>query len=286
MAKWSSQIAPTWCPGCGDFGIYVAVKNALVQLNLKKEEVLLCFGIGCSGNAADFFDGYGIHGLHGRSITNASAAKLANHKLKVICLGGDGDGYGIGLSHYIHTARRNIDLTYIVHNNQTYGLTTGQTSPTSDKGMKTKSTPLGAIEEPIHPLELSISSDATFVARSFAGNVDHMTEIFMKAIQHKGFSHVDVLQFCPSFNKKNTADWFKEKVYPLESTYFPNDRVKAFERARETQRLPIGVFYEEKGKPTYEEECVALSQGHTLLEQSLPLTGKTAGVGKSFAPFR
>jgi 2-oxoglutarate/2-oxoacid ferredoxin oxidoreductase subunit beta len=286
MSKWSSAINPTWCPGCGDFGIYVALKQALVQLGLRKEDVMLVFGIGCSGNAADFYDAYGIHGLHGRAITNASAAKLANHKQKVIVLGGDGDGYGIGLSHYLHTSRRNLDITYIVHNNQIYGLTTGQTSPTTDKGTSTKSTPLGAIEEPIHPLELSISSDATFIARSFAGDVEHMTSMFIQAIEHKGFSHIDVLQFCPSFNKKNTAQWYKDHVYNLEQNYKPDNRVRAFERAQERDRLPLGIFFRETGKPTYADECVALKSGQTLVEQTLELTGKTVGVSRSFKKYR
>ncbi len=183
---------PTWCPGCGDFGVLNALTRAVADLGLEPEEVVVVSGIGCSGKISQYFGSYGFHGIHGRALPIAQGVKLANRELTVIAAGGDGDGYGIGLSHVIHAIRRNVDLTYIVMDNHIYGLTTGQLAPTSDKGMKTKTSPYGSVEEPVRPLELALGQGCGFVAQAFSGEIHHMAEVFKKAIQHKGFSLVNV----------------------------------------------------------------------------------------------
>ena len=182
------RIHPDWCPGCGDFSVLAALQTALLELGLEPHQVCVVSGIGCSSNLPGFLNTYGMHTLHGRSLAVATGLKLANHELKVICTGGDGDGYGIGGNHFVHTMRRNVDLTYIVMDNQIYGLTTGQVSPTSVKGMKTKSTPYGSVENPINPIPMAIVGGATYVARAFSGKQRHMVEMMKGAIQHKGFA--------------------------------------------------------------------------------------------------
>ncbi|MFA5793090.1 MAG: thiamine pyrophosphate-dependent enzyme [Candidatus Gracilibacteria bacterium] len=244
-----------WCPGCGDFGILVALKQALFELQLDPEMTMVVSGIGCGSQTPHLIKTYGFHSLHGRSLPVASGMKLANHRMKVIVIGGDGDGYGIGLSHFLNSARRNLDLTYIVQNNQVYSLTKGQTSPTSESGFKSKTTPEGAIEVPVFPLSLAINSGATFVARGFAGDVVHLKEILKKAITHKGFAHVDVLQPCITFNKINTYQWYKERVYKLEDdpSYHPEYKASAIQKAEEWgEKIPTGVYYTAE-RPTYEE---------------------------------
>ncbi len=247
---------PQWCPGCGNFGIIMALRAALSKIGAETHTTVVVSGIGCSGKDAHYVRTYGYEGLHGRTLPVATGIKLANANLKVIAMGGDGDGYGIGLNHVIHSCRRNIDITYIVHNNAIYGLTTGQVSPTSMKGMKTKSTPHGVLEEPIHPLALAITSDATFVA--YSGNIPHMTQVFVEAIQHKGFALVDVLQICPSWNRVNTAEWYKPRIYDLNAKgHDTTNKIMAYEKALEDvssnyERIPIGIFYKVI-KPTYED---------------------------------
>lgn len=252
---------PNWCPGCGDFGILIALKGAMVELNIEPENAVIVSGIGCSGKVPHWIRTYGLHGIHGRPLPVASAAKLSNHELTVFAVGGDGDGYGIGMCHFIHAMRRNIDMTYIVHNNMIYGLTTGQTSPTSEKGMRTKSTPSGVIEVPVNPIALAVSSGATFVARSFAGDVKHLQKTIVDAVKHRGFSLVDVFQPCVSFNFINTYDWYKQRVYDLETVgHNAGDKMAAFAKAQEWgERIPIGVFYEVLS-PTYEDELPQIKE--------------------------
>src|SRR5438105_9705606 len=185
--SYKGKIHPDWCPGCGDFSVLAALQTALFELGLKPHQVVVISGIGCSSNLPGFLNTYGMHTLHGRSLAVGTGLKLANHNLKVICVGGDGDGYGIGGNHFLHTMRRNVDLTYIVMDNQIYGLTTGQTSPTSAKGMKTKSAPMGNVENPINPIPLAITAGATYVARGYTGQVKHLVELIKGAITHKGF---------------------------------------------------------------------------------------------------
>ncbi|MDE1798144.1 MAG: 2-oxoacid ferredoxin oxidoreductase [Candidatus Micrarchaeota archaeon] len=260
----------TWCPGCGDFAILAALKSALSKLSLDPHNVVVASGIGCSGKLPHFIKTYGYEGLHGRSLPAASAIKLANHGLTVIDVGGDGDGYGIGMGHFMHTCRRNIDMTYIVHNNQIYGLTTGQTSPTSEKGFKTKSTPEGVLEEPVNPLQLAICAGATFVARGFSGNLPHLADLMREAITHKGFAFIDVLQPCVTYNKLNTYAYFTQKCYKLDSTYDPTDKFAALKKAEEwADKIPLGVIYKTQ-RPTYEEGLPQLANGPLVRQPVAP----------------
>jgi 2-oxoglutarate ferredoxin oxidoreductase subunit beta len=248
-----------WCPGCGNFGLLTALKGALAELGLKRHETVIVSGIGCSGKTPHYVNTYGFESLHGRPLPVASGIKLANTGLTVIAEGGDGDGYGIGVQHFVHIMRRNYDLNYIVHNNQVYGLTTGQASPTSLPGMKTKTTPWGVIETPFNPIAYAINGGATYVARGFAGDPVHLKELIKGAISHKGFALLDVFQPCVTFNYLNTFQWFQQRLYKLETSgHDPKDRNAAMEKALEDSRsgytkVPIGLFYKEE-RPTYEEQ--------------------------------
>lgn len=254
---------PQWCPGCGDYAISLAIKNALAQSGVDPHNAVIVSGIGCSGKMPHYVRAYGFEGLHGRVIPPASGIHLANQELTVIGVGGDGDGYGIGMGHFIHVMRRNYDMTYIVHDNQVYGLTTGQTAPTTQKGMKTKSTPYGNLEEPVHPIPLALTMGATYVARGFAGDIAHLTSIIEGGIKHKGFALIDILQPCVTFNKLNTYDYWKQRCYKLEEQgHDPSSHEKALEKANEDwktnyEKIPIGLFYKEE-KPTYESELPQL----------------------------
>ena len=244
-----------WCPGCGNFGLIAALKGAMADLELKQHETVVVSGIGCSSKLPHYVDTYGFESIHGRGLPVASAIKLSNHNLNVVSVGGDGDGYGIGVQHFIHIMRRNYDLTYIVHDNQIYGLTTGQASPTTMLGTKTKTTPWGVVEEPFRPLTTAINGGATFVARGYVGDPAHLKELFKQAIEHKGFAFVDVFQPCVTFNKLNTYPWFQQRVYKLENNNV-TDKWEALKNAAEDEKtnfekVPIGVFYKVE-KPTYE----------------------------------
>ncbi len=249
---------PQWCPGCGNYGLLTALKGALAEIGKPQHEIVIVTGIGCSGKTNHYINTYGFEGLHGRPLPVASAIRLANTRLTVIAEGGDGDGYGIGMGHFMHIMRRNYDLTYIVHNNQIYGLTTGQASPTSLIGMKTKTTPEGVIEMPFNPILTAINGGATYVARGFTGDPAHLKQLLKGAIEHKGFALVDVFQPCVTFNKHNTYEWFRERIYKLEdANHDPRNKEKAREKAEEDvktdyRKVPIGLFYKEE-KPTYED---------------------------------
>lgn len=264
--QFDSPHKPTWCPGCGDFAIWLSLKNALTELGKKPHEVLIVFGIGCSGNMANTLRTYGWHSLHGRAVPTAIGTKLANPKLTVIVAAGDGDGYGEGLGHFIHALRGNVDITYIVHNNSVYGLTTGQASPTAGKGLKTKSTPEGIIEEPINPIALAIASDASFVARGFSGNAAELTALMVKAIEHPGFALLDVFQPCVTFNKINTYSFYYDRVYSLQDdpAYTASDRKAAFEKATQSDKLPTGIFYQDARRPSYLAELTYLGNRSLL----------------------
>src|SRR2546423_764417 len=216
MDTYKSEIKPTWCPGCGDFAVLRALQTAIHGLQLEPWNILIVSGIGCSSNLPHFLATYGFHAIHGRALPVAEGAKLANPDLNVIVTGGDGDGYGIGVGHFIHAMRRNFDITYIVMNNQIYGLTTGQASPTTMKDMRTKSTPRGNVEMPINPIALALVSGATYVARGFSGVPEHMASLIAGGIAHRGFSLIDVFSPCVAYNKLNSYPWFKERVYKLE----------------------------------------------------------------------
>ena len=256
-----SGLKPAWCPGCGNFGILQALNRALVEMQIEPHQVLLVSGIGQAGKLPHYTRGNVFNSLHGRPVPPAIGAKIANSNLTVIAVSGDGDAYGEGGNHFLHAARRNHDITYLVHNNQVYGLTKGQASPTSDVGFITKTTPEGAAN-PVNPIALAIVSGASFVGRSFAGDVDHLADLIKKGITHRGFALIDILQPCVSFNHKNTYQWYKERVYELrQERYDPGDRKAALEKALEWgDKIPIGVIYE-ADLPVYEDHLPALSDG-------------------------
>lgn len=254
--------APTWCPGCGDWGIGAALKTALVQMNYQPSSVFVVFGIGCSGNMNDFLNAYGLHSLHGRALPNAIGMKLANHQMPVMAVVGDGDCYGEGGNHFLHACRGNHDLTVIVHDNGVYGLTTGQVAPTAQKGFKSKSTPAGIIEMPINPLTLALSQGATFVSQGFAGDVPFLIELIKKGLRHKGFSLVNILQPCVTFNKINTYAYYRERVYKLPQDYSGTDANAAYQKCLEpttAEKFPLGVLYQIK-KPTFTEQLPQLAE--------------------------
>jgi len=252
-------LVPAWCPGCGNFGILGALKKALVDLQLEPHRVLIVSGIGQAGKLPHYIKCNVLNELHGRPVPAAIGAKMANPDLTVIAISGDGDGYGEGGNHWLHALRRNHQITYLVHNNQIYGLTKGQASPTSDRGFVTKTTPDGAAA-PVNPILIAIAAGGTFVARSFAGDIDHLAGIIKLALGHRGFAFVDILQPCVSFNHQNTYAWYRERVYKLETEtgYDPTDRLAAFQRAQEWgNRIPIGVIYQGRA-PTFEDSLPAL----------------------------
>ncbi len=233
-----------WCPGCGDFAILNAVEKALTRAGKKPEEVLTVSGIGQAAKLPHYLKTNGFNGLHGRALPPAFGAKTANHHLTVIVTSGDGDVYGEGGNHFVHAIRRNIEMTLIVHNNQVYGLTKGQASPTSDKGMKTKLQPDGVILTPFNPLAVAIALDAPFVARSFSKEIDLTAELIEQAMACGGFALIDVLQPCVSFNKVNTYQWYQQRAYRLGPEHDPTDRMKALAKSFEWDKgIPLGVIY-------------------------------------------
>jgi len=270
VKEYQGPVKPDWCPGCGDFGVLNSLQRALAELDIAPHNVLIVSGIGCSSNLPGFIRAYGFHGLHGRALPVAAGAKLANHELTVIATGGDGDGYGIGVGHFVHTCRRNFDMTYIVMDNQVYGLTTGQASPTMEKDIRTKSTPEGTIEIALSPIALALACGATYVARGFSGENLQLANLIKGAIAHKGFALVDVFSPCVTYNKHNTYPWFRERVYKLEDEkHDPSNFQAAMEKAFEWgNRIPIGLFYKVE-RSTYEDEEPALRSGIPLVKQPL-----------------
>lgn len=251
---------PTWCPGCGDFAVLSAMQQALANTGATPHETVVVSGIGCSGKTSQYLKSYGFHGLHGRTVPAATAIKLVNKDLTVIATGGDGDGYGIGLSHSLHAMRRNIDITYIVMDNNIYGLTTGQVSPTSRKGFKSKTSPTGSAEDHIRPLELALAAGASFVAQAFSGDPKQLTRIFEEGLRHKGFSLINVFSPCVTFNKVNTYEWFKEHLVNLDTVdgYDPTDKYGAARVVGERDGMVLGVVYREE-RPVYHDELPAVS---------------------------
>ncbi|MCL5804352.1 MAG: thiamine pyrophosphate-dependent enzyme [Candidatus Thermoplasmatota archaeon] len=250
VADFNGKVKPDWCPACGNFAQLSALKAVLAELGIEPHNTVVVSGIGCSSNLPEFINAYGFHGLHGRLLPVASAIKWANPKLTVIGYGGDGDGFFEGTQHFYHTAKRNVDITYIVSDNQIFGLTTGQASPTSELGFKSKTTPEGNIEKPINPLAFGLAAGATFVARGFSGDPKHLNDIIKKGIQHRGFSFIDVFSPCVTFNKYNTYDYFRKKVYKYEAKDL-TDFSAAYNAVQEWgEKIPIGIFYQ-KQEPTY-----------------------------------
>lgn len=268
-------VDPDWCPGCGDFAVLKAVRLAVGKLGIQPSDILVVSGIGCSSNLPGYMHAYGIHSLHGRAIPVATGARLANTDLNVVITGGDGDGYGIGLGHFVHAMRRNLNLTYVVMNNQIYGLTTGQASPTTMAEVITKSTPNGNTEVPINPIALGLVSGATYISRAFSGDPNHMRDMIAGAIAHPGFSLVDVFSPCVTYNKINTYPWFKKRVYKLEDEdgYDSSDSEFALRKSFEwDERIPLGLFYRSL-RPTYEDREPVLQQG-PLVHQKLGIQSK------------
>ncbi len=267
--KFGTNEEITWCKGCGNFGIFVALKNAFDKLGWKPNDVLLTYGIGCHGHMVNYLNAFGFEGLHGRALPVATGAKLANHKLNVISIVGDGDQLGEGGNHFLHACRRNTDITCIIHDNQVYGLTVGQSSPTSAIGFKSRTAPTGTVEEPINPVSLALAAGAPFVAQGFSGDIKQLTDLFVEAIKHKGFSLVNVFQPCVTFNYLNTYKWFYERVYRLEDTsYTPNDKVVAFQKALELEtKLPTGIIYKTE-KPLFEESLPQIKE-KPLIDQPI-----------------
>jgi 2-oxoglutarate ferredoxin oxidoreductase subunit beta len=257
-------IEPTWCKGCSNFQILKSLNQALVNLGIEPHQVLLVSGIGDAGKLPHYSKGNIFHALHGRHIPVAIGARLAYPELKVLAIGGDGDTYGEGVNHLIHALRRNFEITCLVHNNQVYGLTKGQASPTSDPGFETTTTPQGA-GPAINPIALAIGSGASFVSRGFAGDSEHLTDLLQQAITFPGFALVDILQPCISFNPKNTFKWFRERVYRIDEDggHDPTDKKAALDKSSEwEERIPIGVIYREE-KPLFEWHI--LEKGDTPL---------------------
>ena len=244
----------TWCPGCGNFGILMAFKKALIELGIEREEAVLVSGIGCHGKMVNYVNVNGFHGIHGRVLLIAQGIKLANPKLQVVGFAGDADQYNEGWGHFAHAVRMNIDMTLIVHDNMVLGLTTGQATSTSQQGFKSKSTPFGVIPPMLNPVAHALVSDGTFVARGFSGDMFHLKNLIVEAIKHRGFAFIDVFQPCGTFNYLNTYDWFRQRVYKLEEEgHDVTDRKKALEKAFEWgDRIPIGIFYK-KERPTYRD---------------------------------
>lgn len=263
---------PAWCPGCGNFAILNTLKRALVELEIEPHQFTIVSGIGQGAKLPHYTQCNMFNGLHGRTLPVATGLRLANHGMQVIAIAGDGDCYGEGGNHLIHAIRRNINVKLFVHNNQVYGLTKGQASPTSMQGVATKTQPFGNIAEQLNPLALAISLDCSFVARAFAGASDltFLKHIMEEALRHEGFALVDILQNCITFNRINTFHWYKERVYHLEDEYDPSDRIEAFKRSLEWgERIPVGIFYRNKRK-TF-EEGIPVIQEFPLIKQPFSL---------------
>ena len=269
MANQFCTYETAWCPGCGNFPIIDCLKAALEELGKKPNEVLVTAGIGQAAKTPQYINTNAFCGLHGRSLPAAVAAKIANEKLTVIVNTGDGDSYGEGGNHFIHNIRRNIDITHFVHDNQIYGLTKGQASPTSMLGLVTGVQVDGNINEPLNPILLAIAAGAGFVARAFSGKKEHLINIMKQAINYKGYALVDILQPCISFNKVNTFSWYNKRVYELKDDYDYTNKINAVTKAMEfDDKIPIGIIYKEN-KPTYHQKNKILSDNIPLIDKSI-----------------
>lgn len=260
---------PTWCPGCGNFGIWASLKAAFKTLGFSPENAAIIYGIGCSGNMNDFLWVDSFHALHGRSLPTAIGVKIANHKLPVVAIVGDGDCYGEGGNHFLHACRGNHDITVIVHDNRVYGLTLGQVAPTALKGFKAKSTPAGIIEVPVNPVSLALTQGATFIGQGFSGDINHLTNLIVKGVSHEGFSLVNIFQPCVTFNPVTSYAWYRERIYKLTpENHDPKDMKKALDKALEVEeKIPIGVIYE-SSRPTYTKSLTQLTD-KSLVESAL-----------------
>lgn len=273
LKDFRNNIKPNWCPGCGDFSIQAAIQRAAANVGLEPEGLAIVSGIGCSGRISGYVNAYGFHGVHGRSLPIAQGLKMANRELTVIAAGGDGDGFAIGMAHTVHAIRRNLNITYIVMDNQIYGLTKGQTSPRSAEGFKTKSTPQGSVETALSPLEIALASGATFIAQSFSSNLKQLTSVIEEGIKHEGFSLINVFSPCVTFNKINTYEWFKDNIVDLDEipNYDSSNRMMAMNKIMETNGMLTGLIYQDKSRRSY-ENLIAGFKEEALAKQNLMLT--------------
>ncbi|OXM16061.1 2-oxoacid:ferredoxin oxidoreductase subunit beta [Paenibacillus herberti] len=273
--EFRNNVKPNWCPGCGDFSIQAAIQRAAANVGLEPEQLAVISGIGCSGRISGYINAYGLHGIHGRALPIAQGVKLANRELTVIASGGDGDGFAIGMGHTVHAIRRNVNVTYIVMDNQIYGLTKGQTSPRSAEGFKTKSTPEGSIESVLSPLEIALSAGATFIAQSFSSDLKQLTALIEAGIKHEGFSLINVFSPCVTFNKVNTYDWFKENIVNLDGEagegYDSSNRLAAMTKVMETNGLVTGLIYQDTKRRSY-ENLISGFQEQGLANQDIKLS--------------
>lgn len=275
-----TDVFADWCPGCGDFGIMNALQMAFAEMGLHPHQIVMVSGIGCSGKEPHNVRTYGVHTLHGRTLPFALGIKIANPELNVVAIGGDGDGLGIGAGHFVNAGRRNLDMTYIIHNNGVYGLTKGQASPTLRRNVKTKSLPRPNINEPVNPIALAVTAGFTFAARSYAYDIMHLKEMIKQGMQHKGLALIECLQPCPTYNDINTKDWYagedrkdpvtgkaQSRLYKLDGIGFDpivkswdedfKKKIAALEKAQEWgDRIPLGVFYKNELEPTYQDRII------------------------------
>lgn len=270
--EFRNNIKPNWCPGCGDFSVQASIQRAAANVGLEPDNLAVISGIGCSGRISGYINSYGLHGIHGRSLPIAQGVKMANRDLTVIASGGDGDGFAIGLGHTIHAIRRNIDVTYIVMDNQIYGLTKGQTSPRSDVGFKTKSTPHGSVESALSVMEMALTAGGTFVAQSFSSDLKELTSLIEQGINHKGFSLINVFSPCVTYNKVNTYDWFKENLVKLSDVegYDPSNKEMAMQTLMQNKGLVTGLIYQNKEQKSYQQLISGYSE-EPLVESELQL---------------
>ena len=260
IEDYKSDEKPTWCPGCGDFGVLNALYNALREKGYDPKDVVLVSGIGCSSRLPFFASTYGFHGVHGRVMPIATGVKIANPKLHVLALGGDGDAFAIGGNHFMHAARRNLDVAYVIMDNSIYGLTKGQTSPTSSVGFVTKTTPKGSPDRAVNPLMFAIASGATFVARGFSGRPKELAELIVQGIDHNGFAFIDAYSPCPTFNKVNTFKYYREEVEPVPADHDPTDKMAAIRLALSEDPLYVGILYREEAE-SFEDHIAAMQTG-------------------------
>ena len=272
---------PAWCPGCGNFGILKTFKDAMVDLGIEPHQFTIVSGIGQASKFPHYLKCNTFNGLHGRTLPVATGIRLSNHEMLVIAVAGDGDCYGEGGNHLIHAMRRNINVKLFVHDNQIYGLTKGQASPTSLEGMITKNQPFGVFSEQLNPLALAVAIDCGFAARGFTGDMGHLKELMKAAILHKGFSLLDILQPCVTFNKINTYEWYKQRVYHLEPEYNPEDRIGAFKKSLEWgDRIPLGIIY--KNKRPILEERIPVIKDNPLVRQSFDISSLETALKELF----
>lgn len=279
-----NSVKPNWCPGCGDFSVQASIQRAAANVGLEPDNMAVVSGIGCSGRISGYVYTYGFHGIHGRCLPIAQGLKMANRDLTVIASGGDGDGFAIGLGHTIHAIRRNIDITYIVMDNQIYGLTKGQTSPRSASGFKTKSTPEGSIEHALSPMEMALTAGGTFVAQGFSTDLKELTTMIEAGINHKGFSLINVFSPCVTYNKINTYEWFKENLTKLSDIedYDSSNREMAMQTLMKNDSLVTGIIYQNKERKSYQELIHGYSET-PLVKGDLTLPEETfQGLVKEF----